>query len=60
MTAPQVGFFVSIYVVVIAISGLFITLLLGGFNRKTILLAIKLLFWISHMIYALTDRYDVI
>ena len=50
ITAPQVGFLVSIYAVVVAISGPFITLLLGRFNRKTVLLVIMMLFIVSNSI----------
>ena len=60
ITAPQVGFLVSIYAVVVAISGPFITLLLGRFNRKTVLLVIMMLFIISNSIYALTENYHMI
>ncbi|MGO2303891.1 MAG: MFS transporter [Providencia sp.] len=60
INAPQVGFLISIYAIVVAISGTFITLLLGKYNRKKILLVIMLLFIISNAIYALTNNYYII
>lgn len=60
ITAPQVGFLVSIYAIVVAITGPAITLLFGRFNRKTVLLVIMALFIISNTVYALTHQYHVI
>jgi len=60
ITATQVGFLVSIYALVVALSGPFITLIFGRFNRKIILLSIMLLFLLSNSLYALTERYEVI
>ncbi|HEI8862531.1 TPA: MFS transporter [Morganella morganii] len=60
ITAPQVGFLVSIYAVVVAITGPAITLMLGRYNRKTVLLVIMAIFIISNIAYAITHQYDVI
>lgn len=60
ITAPQVGFLVSIYAIVVAITGPVITLLFGKFNRKTVLLVIMALFIVSNTVYALTHQYHVI
>lgn len=60
ITAPQVSFLVSIYAVVVAITGPAITLMLGRYNRKTILLVIMAIFIISNIAYAITHQYDVI
>lgn len=60
ITAPQVGFLVSIYAIVVAITGPTITLLFGRFNRKTVLLVIMALFIISNTVYALTHQYHII
>ena len=60
ITAPQVGFLVSIYAIVVAITGPVITLLFGRFNRKTVLLVIMALFIISNTVYALTHQYHII
>ncbi|MCA1179448.1 MULTISPECIES: MFS transporter [unclassified Pantoea] len=58
VTATQVGYLVSIYAVIVAITGPFITLLLSGLNKKTVLLAILLVFVISNLIYATTDVFN--
>lgn len=60
ITAPQVGFLVSIYAVVVAITGPAITLMLGRYNRKTVLLVIMAIFIVSNIAYAITHQYDVI
>lgn len=60
ITATQVGFLVSIYAIVVAISGPIITLVFNRFNRKKILMSIMFLFVLSNSIYAMTSQYDVI
>ncbi|MBD2781403.1 MFS transporter [Xenorhabdus szentirmaii] len=55
VTPTQVGFLVSIYAIVVAVTGPFITLMLSGYNKKYILLSILLVFIISNLIYAITD-----
>lgn len=59
ITASQAGWLVSIFALVVAISGPFLTLLASGMNRKFILLTAVLLFAISNIVYAFTTRFDV-
>ncbi|ARU95358.1 MFS transporter [Tatumella citrea] len=59
VTSQQVGFLVSIYAIIVAITGPFITLLLSGFNKKTVLLTILCVFIISNLIYATTDVFNL-
>ncbi|WP_315794064.1 MFS transporter [Paenibacillus sp. BIC5C1] len=58
ITAAQAGWLVSIFALVVAVSGPFLTLLVSGINRKTILLTAVLLFAISNVVYAYTTRFD--
>jgi predicted MFS family arabinose efflux permease len=59
ITAAQAGWLVSIFALVVAVSGPFLTLLVSGINRKTILLIAVLLFAISNVVYAYTTRFDM-
>ena len=59
VTPTQVGFLVSIYAIIVAITGPFITLMLSGFNKKTVLLSILVVFIISNLIYATTDVFNL-
>ncbi|MFJ2046690.1 MFS transporter [Paenibacillus taichungensis] len=59
ITAAQAGWLVSIFALVVAVSGPFLTLLVYGINRKTILLTAVLLFAISNVVYAYTTRFDM-
>jgi DHA1 family inner membrane transport protein len=59
VTATQVGFLVSIYAVIVAVTGPFITLLLSGFNKKTVLLSILFVFVVSNLIYATTEVFNM-
>ncbi|ORM65486.1 MFS transporter [Pantoea rodasii] len=59
VTATQVGFLVSIYALVVAVTGPFITLLVSGLNKKHVLLVILLVFVISNLIYATTDVFNM-
>ncbi len=59
VTATQVGFLVSIYAIIVAITGPFITLMLSGFNKKTVLLSILAVFIVSNLIYATTDVFNL-
>jgi len=59
VTPTQVGFLVSIYAIIVAITGPFITLMLSRFNKKTVLLSILLVFVISNLIYATTDIFKL-
>ncbi|MCG7408297.1 MFS transporter [Paenibacillus sp. ACRRX] len=59
ISASQAGWLVSIFALVVAISGPFLTLLTSGINRKVILLAAVLLFAISNIVYAYTATFEV-
>ncbi|SCW28960.1 Major Facilitator Superfamily protein [Paenibacillus tianmuensis] len=59
ISASQAGWLVSIFALVVAVSGPFLTLLASGMNRKFILLTAVLLFAISNIVYAFTTRFDV-
>lgn len=59
VTPTQVGFLVSIYALIVAVTGPFITLALSGFNKKTVLLTILAVFVISNLIYAMTSTFHV-
>lgn len=59
ITAAQAGWLVSIFALVVAVSGPFLTLLVSGINRKALLLTAVLLFAISNVVYAYTTRFDM-
>ncbi|RYJ12488.1 MFS transporter [Rahnella variigena] len=59
VTPTQVGFLVSIYAIIVAVTGPFITLMLSGFNKKTVLLSILVVFIVSNLIYAITDVFNL-
>lgn len=59
VTPTQVGFLVSIYAIIVAVTGPFITLMLSGFNKKTVLLGILVVFIVSNLIYATTDVFNL-
>ncbi|WP_241624312.1 MFS transporter [Rosenbergiella epipactidis] len=59
VTPTQVGFLVSVYAIIVAITGPFITLMLSGFNKKTVLLSILVVFIVSNLIYATTDVFNL-
>lgn len=59
VTPTQVGFLVSVYAIIVAITGPFITLMLSGFNKKYVLLTILIVFIISNLIYATTDVFNL-
>lgn len=58
ITAAQAGWLVSIFALVVAIAGPFLTLLASGINRKIILLAAVLMFAISNVVYAYATTFD--
>lgn len=60
VTPTQVGFLVSIYALVVAATGPFITLMLSGFNKKTVMLSILVVFIISNLIYATSSSFHLI
>lgn len=59
ISTSQAGWLVSIFSLVVAISGPFLTLLASGINRKVILLTAVLIFAISNIVYAYTTIFDV-
>ncbi|MEK5254454.1 MFS transporter [Paenibacillus sp. FSL F4-0125] len=59
ITTSQTGWLVSIFALVVAISGPFLTLLASGINRKVILLTAVLIFAISNIVYAYTTMFEV-
>jgi len=58
ITAAQAGWLVSIFALVVAIAGPFLTLLASGINRKIILVAAVLMFAISNVVYAYATTFD--
>ena len=59
VSAAEAGFLVSIFALVVAISGPFLTLFASGINRKVILLTAVLFFAISNLAYAYTTSFEV-
>ncbi|MEK3916473.1 MFS transporter [Paenibacillus sp. FSL H7-0331] len=59
ISTSQAGWLVSIFALVVAISGPFLILLVSGINRKVILLTTVLIFAISNLVYAYTTSFDV-
>ncbi|MFE4427422.1 MFS transporter [Peribacillus butanolivorans] len=59
ITTSQAGLLVSIFALIVAISGPFLTLLTSGINRKVILLTSVFMFTISNIIYACTTKFDI-
>lgn len=59
ITPSQVGLLVSIYAVIVAVTGPFLTLLLSKYDKKKVLLTILFVFIISNIMYALTTEYNL-
>lgn len=59
ITASQAGTLVSVFAIVVAISGPFLTLLASGINRKVILLIAVFMFAVSNIVYAMTSKFEV-
>lgn len=59
ITASQAGTLVSVFALVVAISGPFLTLLAFGINRKVILLIAVFMFAVSNIVYAMTSKFEV-
>ncbi|WP_339270947.1 MFS transporter [Paenibacillus sp. FSL R5-0470] len=59
ISTSQTGWLVSIFALVVAISGPFLTLLASGINRKVILLTAVLIFAVSNVVYAYTTMFEV-
>ncbi|OOR30791.1 MFS transporter [Bacillus cereus] len=59
ISTTQAGFLVSIFALVVAISGPFSILLVSSINRKIILLTAIFIFVISNIIYAYTTQFEI-
>ncbi|MEK5393935.1 MFS transporter [Margalitia sp. FSL K6-0131] len=59
ISTSQAGLLVSIFALVVAISGPFLILLVTGINRKLLLLTAIFMFVISNIIYAFTTHFEV-
>lgn len=59
ISTSQAGLLVSVFALVVAISGPFLMILLSGINRKVLLLIAILMFVISNIIYAFTTHFEV-
>ncbi|KAA0777804.1 MFS transporter [Bacillus sp. BB51/4] len=59
ISTTQAGFLVSIFALVVAISGPFLILLVSSINRKIILLTAIFIFVISNLIYAYTTQFEI-
>ncbi|KXZ13143.1 MFS transporter [Bacillus nakamurai] len=59
ITASKAGWLVSVFALVVAVSGPFLTLLASGLNRKYILLLAVLMFAVSNTVYAYTAHFNV-
>lgn len=57
--ATKAGYLVSLYALVVAVTGPFVTLFLSRFNKKTVLVSIMAIFVVSNMIYALTGFFEL-
>ncbi|WP_433945336.1 MFS transporter [Paenibacillus sp. SN-8-1] len=58
--ASQAGMLVSMFALIIAISGPFMTLLFSGVNRKKILAGVLVVFTISNLLSAFASSYNVL
>ncbi|TCZ78116.1 MFS transporter [Paenibacillus albiflavus] len=59
ISPSQAGYLVSIFALIVALSGPFLTLLASGINRKVILLTAVFMFAISNIVYAYTTKFEV-
>lgn len=59
ISTSKAGSLVSIFALVVAISGPFLILLVSGINRKLLLLTSIFMFFISNIIYAFTTHFEV-
>ncbi|MEY9978207.1 MFS transporter [Lysinibacillus sp. RC79] len=59
ISTAQAGLLVSIFALVVAISGPFLILLVSGINRKLLLLTTIFIFAISNIFYAYTTHFEV-
>lgn len=59
VSTAQAGLLVSIFALVVAISGPFLILLVSGINRKLLLLTTIFIFVISNIYYAYTTHFEI-
>ncbi|MCM3041223.1 MFS transporter [Paenibacillus motobuensis] len=59
ISPSEAGYLVSIFALIVAISGPFLTLLASGINRKIILLTAVFMFAVSNIVYAYTTKFEV-
>lgn len=59
ISTSEAGLLVSVFALVVAISGPFLTLVVSGINRKVILLIAVFMFAISNLVYAYTTVFHV-
>ncbi|KOP68284.1 arabinose ABC transporter permease [Bacillus sp. FJAT-18019] len=59
ISTSQAGLLVSVFALVVAISGPFLIILVSGINRKVLLLTAIFMFVISNIIYAITTQFEV-
>ncbi|MFS0782735.1 MFS transporter [Bacillus sp. 1P06AnD] len=59
ITASQAGMLVSIFALIVAVSGPFLTLIFSRFNRKIVLLTAIFMFVLSNIFYAYTASFQV-
>ncbi|MCT6915467.1 MAG: MFS transporter [Bacillus wiedmannii] len=59
ISTTKAGFLVSIFALVVAISGPFLILLVSSINRKIILLTAIFIFVIANLIYAYTTQFEI-
>ncbi|GEL06116.1 MFS transporter [Rummeliibacillus stabekisii] len=59
ISTSQAGLLVSIFALVVAISGPFLIVIVSGINRKLLLLTAIFMFVISNVIYAFTTQFEI-
>jgi len=59
VSTSEAGLLVSVFALVVAITGPFLILLVSGVNRKIVLLTAILVFVLSNIIYAFTTHFEV-
>ncbi|MFF2444323.1 MFS transporter [Priestia megaterium] len=59
ISSSEAGSLVSVFALIVALSGPFLTLLTANINRKVILLTAIIMFAISNIVYAFTTKFEV-
>lgn len=59
ITASEAGWLVSLFALIVAVSGPFLTLIASRFNRKGVLLTAISMFVLSNFVYAFTSHFEV-